>query len=181
MTSAPVCFLGTNTAGGPGTVWEMAIIHRDQHGDRRELQAFIHIDLAHAHRSHLDAGQFYARHPLGLWLAGGPAAWPQAALQRMPTPDGGNWPQRGMKAVAGGYLTQTQAAALWCRWTHDMHVVAADTDGGVEAMADAANTAQLAVSYRSTERLPVGAPDLTARDLAVACELAWDTMPKTAA
>lgn len=103
--SAPIVFLDTETDGvHPGRkVWEIAMIRRDQHGER-ELSMFVDINLSTADPIGLKVGGFYGRHPFGQYLAG---ATDSAHVDP--------WSPEG--AVTPGY-----AADVVARWTHGAHV-----------------------------------------------------------
>ena len=69
--AAPLCFIDTETTGvHPGRkVWEVAMIRRDDRGER-ETSFFVQVDLAAADPFGLSIGRFYERHPTGRYLSG---------------------------------------------------------------------------------------------------------------
>jgi hypothetical protein len=145
--STPLCFVDTETTdiGHRRLAWELAIIRRDPGGTRREIQTFIEIDLTDANPFALKVGGFYDRHPLGRWLAGPTDMHPENALSdyrtRARSPRG--FTQLGSTSALDGYLTQEEAAALWCRWTHGAHVVGAVPNFDTEVTAAAARSVGL--------------------------------------
>ncbi|NEW49376.1 hypothetical protein GV792_04870 [Nocardia cyriacigeorgica] len=116
--SAPIVFLDTETDGvHPGRkVWEIAMIRRDEHGER-ELSMFLDINLSTADPFGLKVGRFYDRHPFGQYLAG---ATDSAHVD--PWHPGG--------AVDPGY-----AADVVARWTHGAHIVGAVPNFDTEVLA----------------------------------------------
>lgn len=72
MSTAPICFLDTETDGvHPGRkVWEVAAIRREPDGTERTYEAFVDIDLSTADPFGLRIGGFYDRHPYGQHLSG---------------------------------------------------------------------------------------------------------------
>lgn len=66
MSTAPICFIDTETTGiHPGRrAWEIAIIRREVDGTERTLHAFVaDVDLSAADPYGLKVGRFYDRHP----------------------------------------------------------------------------------------------------------------------
>ena len=107
--SAPIVFLDTETTGvhPARQVWEIAMIRRDQAG-QRETQFFVDVDLDQADPFGLSIGRFYERHPDGRRLSGRDV--PQ---------------QFDLEVGAGAPVARAEAADTVARWTHGAHLVGA--------------------------------------------------------
>jgi hypothetical protein len=140
-TTVPICFVDTETTDvGPRRLaWELAMIRREPDGTRKELQTFIEIDLTDASPFALAVGRFYDRHPLGLWLSGGVSGHPANITAKLPSTF---WFRNDVRGDYS-YITQADAALLWCRWTHGAHVVGAVPNFDTEVMGTAARAAGL--------------------------------------
>lgn len=141
--AVPIVFADTETTdiGHRRLAWELGMIRREPDGTRSELQAFIEVDLSDANPYALKVGRFYDRHPLGRWLASGPARWEDIGVgPTSPSSHSVVW-----DGVPGAvpYFTQQQAALAWCRWTHGAHVVGAVPSFDTEVMGWAARAAGL--------------------------------------
>jgi hypothetical protein len=141
MTTALICFVDTETTDiGPRRLaWEMAIIRREMDGTRRELQAFIEVDLSDANPFALGIGRFYDRHPLGKWHSAGPSDSPHPPNPMSISYDGNaTFEENLLVSWIDGYLTQANAAHLWCQWTYGAHIIGAVPNFDTEVMAAAA-------------------------------------------
>jgi hypothetical protein len=145
--TVPLCFVDTETTdiSHRRLAWEMAIIRRDPDGDHRELQTFIEVDLSDANPFALGIGKFYDRHPLGRWLSSRSTQHVANALADFPTTGGRHW--SGGTEQTSGYITQREAALLWCRWTHGAHVIGAVPNFDTEVMAAASATSGLLAGH----------------------------------
>lgn len=116
--NAPIVFLDTETDGvHPGRkVWEIALIRRDEHGER-ELSMFVDINLSTADPFGLKVGRFYDRHPFGQYLAGAT----ESAHVDPWSPEGSAPPSYAADVVA--------------RWTHGAHIVGAVPNFDTEVLA----------------------------------------------
>ena len=96
----PLAFIDTETTGvhPDRRVWEVAIIRRDDHG-QREITFFVDADLSNADPFGLQVGRFYERHPFGRLLSG-----------RDSIRDNDE-------------VTEELAAARVAEWTHGAHLV----------------------------------------------------------
>lgn len=116
----PICFMDTETDGvhPDRKVWEIAIIRRDDEGDRR-FHAFVDIDLDTADPFGLKIGGFYERHPYGKWMTEpfGPGTKPTWMCSRDPETQADTW--------IGNFMPQRAAALQVARWTHGAHIVGA--------------------------------------------------------
>lgn len=123
--SAPIVFLDTETDGvHPGRkVWEIAMIRRDEHGER-EIEFFLDINLATADPFGLKVGRFYERHPLGRTLS---AASETDHAARAPFTAGPDYD--------GAVLTHSAAALRIARWTHGAHIIGAVPNFDTEVLA----------------------------------------------
>jgi hypothetical protein len=144
--AVPLCFIDTETTeiSHRRQPWDLAIIRRDPDGSSREFQAFVDVDLSDANPYSLDVGRFHERHPLGRWLASGTGAHPGSALTEVPTPKRF---RLGVEDATGGYLTQREAALVWCRWTHGAHIVGAVPNFDTEIMANVSRSHGLLPSH----------------------------------
>lgn len=141
--NVPICFVDTETTDvGPRRLaWELAIIRREPDGARRELQAYIEVDLSDASPFALSIGRFHERHPLGKWLTSGTLDSVTPGLDRQGSVRFN--PAGELLEFTGALVTQAQAAALWCRWTHGAHIVGAVPNFDTEVMGTAARAAGL--------------------------------------
>lgn len=121
MTSAPLCFLDTETDGvhPDRKVWEVAMIRRDD-SRQRERSFFVEIDLSTADPFGLRVGRFYDRHPFGAFLA-------NLGKVRRPEPSYGEW--------SDCYLDRATAAEQVARMTHGAHIVGAVPSFDAEVLA----------------------------------------------
>lgn len=64
MTNAPIVFLDTETDGlrPDRKVWEVAMVRRDENGDREVVMQVTDVDLSGAELIGLNIGRFHARH-----------------------------------------------------------------------------------------------------------------------
>lgn len=127
MTTAPLCFLDTETDGvhPDRKAWEIACIRRDPDGSETEWHGFVDIDLSTADPFGLRVGRFYDRHPLGRYLAGS---------RTTQAPDG------TITYGAPGYNSadvtgQKEAAHQVARLTHGAHIVGAVPNFDTEVLA----------------------------------------------
>lgn len=113
MTSAPLCFLDTETDGihPARRPWEVALIRREPDGTETTAQMYLPINLATADPFGLRVGRFYDRHPLG---------------RRLSHPPG---------TAAGKLTTADTAARTIARMTHGAHIVGAVPSFDTETLA----------------------------------------------
>ncbi|MCW2903366.1 MAG: hypothetical protein JWO67_5631, partial [Streptosporangiaceae bacterium] len=99
-------FLDTETTGiHPGRrVWEIAMIRRDENGDR-EISIYVEVDLSAADPFGLSIGRFYERHPVGQYLSGRIGSESYALKKQVRDP--------------------LYAAKLVAQWTHGAHLIGA--------------------------------------------------------
>lgn len=112
MTTSPIVFLDTETTGlhPDRRAWEIAMIRRDEFGERDITIQVSDVDLSHAEPKGLQIGGFYERH---------------AAYR----PDADNI--AGRPFVAGSdtfWMTESQAATEVEQWTRGAHLVGAVPD-----------------------------------------------------
>lgn len=109
--SAPLAFIDTETDGvhPDRRVWEVAIIRRDEAGER-ERHFFVATDLRTADPFGLQVGRFYERHPMGIALT---------------DPDRSRTVKVDAEFGTGVVLTEKLAAFEVARWTHGAHLVGA--------------------------------------------------------
>lgn len=147
----PIVFLDTETDGvHPGRqVWEVAMIRRDEHGER-ETQFFVDIDLASADPFGLKIGGFYDRHPLGRQLSA--AYMNDHATSRA-------WDEMDYRR-RGESVTHNIAAMRVARWTHGAHIVGAVPNFDTEVLGQLLRDQELTPSWHyhliDVESLAVG-------------------------
>lgn len=105
----PLCFIDTETTGvhPDRAVWEIAMIRRDD-GGQREQCFFVDVDLEAADPIGLGIGRFYERHPVGRFLS-------RRSGRRPDEPDDD----------ADFYVSKGEAALRVARFTHGAHLVGA--------------------------------------------------------